>query len=410
MSLLLITLPPGPPGQYPYASSVDGQTLERQGASAANLLPPAGRGVETVAVVPAALLSWQRVTLPKGVGAGSPRLRAILAGLLEDQVLDEPERLHFALAPAASDKGETWVAVCERDWLRAHLQALDGAGRPVQRIVPELAPDAGPRHLQLVGSPERPTVLLSGDGVAGGVQCLPLDAAAQSLLLAAEVDQAGAPDAEAVLAEPAVAELAERWLRRPPTIRTAAQRALLASRSSWDLAQGELARSGRARTARRMGSLWRDLLYAPQWRPARWGVLLLLLANLIGVNAYAWRERDQLAQRQALINGVLTQAFPHVKVVVDAPLQMAREVALLRQATGASSARDLEPMLAALGAVMEAQAVPEALEYAGGVLRVRGPRWDAGQLGAANERLGAIGYQARTEGEQVVIAVREAQP
>lgn len=410
MSLLVITLSPGAPGTYPYVTSTDGQAPERHGASAANLLPPAGRGVETVAVVPAALLSWQRVTLPRGVGAGSPRLRAILAGLLEDQVLDEPERLHFALAPAPADQGQSWVAVCERDWLRAHLQALDAAGRPVQRIVPELAPETGPRRLQVVGSPERPAVLLAGDGVAGGVQCLPWNAAMPALLPADESGDGVPSEATELLAEPAVAELAERWLQRPPVIRSAAQRALAASRSSWDLAQGELARSGRARTARRMGSLWRDLLHAPQWRPARWGVLLLLLANLVGVNAYAWRERDQLAQRQALINAALTQSFPHVRVVVDALVQMAREVALLRQATGAPSPRDLEPMLAALGMVLEPQAMPEALEYAAGSLRVRGPRWDAGQLGAANERLGAMGYQARTEGEQLVITAREAQP
>lgn len=409
MSLLLITLPPGAPGQYPYASSADGQTLERQGASAASLLPPAGRGVETVAVVPAALLSWHRVALPKGVGAGSPRLRAVLAGLLEERLLDEPERLHFALAPDTA-AGQTWVAVCERDWLRAHLQALDAAGRAVQRIVPELAPETGPLRLHVVGSEERPGVLLSGEGVAGGVQCLPQGAEALGFLRAAEAGADGVQDAFELLAEPAVAELAERWLQRPVTIRSAAQRALLASRSSWDLAQGELARSGRARTARRIGSLWRDLLHAPQWRPARWGVLLLLLANLIGLNAYAWRERSQLEQRQALIREVLTQTFPQVKVVVDAPVQMAREVALLRQATGASSPRDLEPMLAALGAVIEPAGVPEALEYAAGSLRLRGLRWDASQLGAANERLGAMGYQARTEGEQLVVALREGQP
>ena len=409
MSLLVITLLPGAPGAYPYVTSIDGQTPERHGASPANLLPPAGRGVETVAVVPAALLSWQRVTLPKGIGAGSPRLRAVLAGLLEDRVLDEPERLHFALAPGAGG-GESWVAVCDRDWLRAHLQALDGAARPVQRIVPELATEAGPLRLHVVGNEERPIVLLSGDGVTGGVQSLPQGAEALALLRGAEAGEGEEPGDIEVLAEPAVAELAERWLQRPLTLRSAAQRALLASRSPWDLAQGELARSSRARTARRMGSLWRDLLHAPQWRPARWGVVLLLLANLIGLNAYAWRERDQLAQRQALIRNALTQTFPQVKVVVDAPVQMAREVALLRQASGAPSSRDLEPMLAALGAVIEPAAVPEALEYAAGTLRLRGLRWDANQLSVANERLGAMGYQARTDGEQLVIAAREVQP
>ena len=36
---------------------------------------------------------------PRALGAGSPRLRAVLEGLLEDRLLDEPETLHFALQP-----------------------------------------------------------------------------------------------------------------------------------------------------------------------------------------------------------------------------------------------------------------------------------------------------------------------
>ena len=68
MSLLLITLPPGPPGSYAFATSTDGQTLSGHGSAAASLLPAAGRGVEVVAVVPAAQLSWHRVDLPKGAG------------------------------------------------------------------------------------------------------------------------------------------------------------------------------------------------------------------------------------------------------------------------------------------------------------------------------------------------------
>lgn len=409
MSLLLITLPSGPPGNYPFATSADGQTPERYGASPANLLPPGGRGVETVGVVPAALLSWQRVVLPKGVGAGSPRLRAVLTGLLEDRVLDEPERLHFALAPDAGGAGETWVAVCERAWLHAHLQALDGAGRPVHRIVPELAPDAGPLRIHVVGDADHPLLLLAGDGVAGGVQSLPLNAASLPLLPAAAQAEAG-EDAVELLAEPAVAELAERWLQRPPALRSAAQRALLASRSAWDLAQGELARSSRARAGRRLGTLWRDLLHAPAWRPLRWGVALLLLVNLVGLNATAWRERTDLAQRQALIRDTLTQTFPQVKVVIDAPVQMGRELALLRQTTGAASPRDLEPTLAALGAVIDPAAAPQGLDYAAGTLRLRGLRWSADQLATANDKLGALGYQARSEGEDLVVAAREVQP
>ena len=155
MSLLLIALPPGPPAGYEFATSTDGQALAAHGSAAPALLPAAGRGVEVVALVPAGQLSWQRVTLPRGVGPGAPRLRSVLDGLLEDQLLDDAGALHFALEPGAQGGASAWVAVCDRAWLAAHLNALEGAGRTVHRIVPELPPQDGPLRLWVTGEPER---------------------------------------------------------------------------------------------------------------------------------------------------------------------------------------------------------------------------------------------------------------
>ena len=60
MSLLLVMLPPGPPGVYAYVTSQDGLTVARHGSGvAATLLPPAGRGVEVVAITPAARLDYE---------------------------------------------------------------------------------------------------------------------------------------------------------------------------------------------------------------------------------------------------------------------------------------------------------------------------------------------------------------
>ena len=53
----------------------------------------------------------------------------MLEGLLEDQLLDEPEALHFALQPQARGGGPLWVATCDRAWLRAALQVLESAQR-----------------------------------------------------------------------------------------------------------------------------------------------------------------------------------------------------------------------------------------------------------------------------------------
>ena len=70
------------------------------GSATTALLPAPARGDELVVVVPSAALSWHAVDLPAGLNTTSPRLRAVLGGLLEDRLLDDEERLHFALAPS----------------------------------------------------------------------------------------------------------------------------------------------------------------------------------------------------------------------------------------------------------------------------------------------------------------------
>lgn len=405
MSLLLLTLPPGPPGSYEFATSTDGQTLAEHGSAAPALLPPVGRGGEVVAMVPAAQLSWHRISLPRGIGPSSPRLRATLAGMLEDQLLDDADQLHFALDPDASAGSAAWVAVCDKGWLSSHLRALDAVQRPVSRIVPELRPRTGDLRMIITGEPERAHVLMSGDVVPGGAQTLPLTPGTLALLNTAEAQatEGGTRPKIELMAEPAVAEMAEQILNRRVTIHQPAKRVLAASRSSWDLAQFDLARTGTARAAKRVGAFWRDFLHAPLWRPARWGVVFLLLANLAGLNLWAWRSQQDLTARRGQISGTLTESFPHVRSVVDAPIQMRREVTALRQTTGAASAGDLEPMLSAIATVLPAEPLPSAIEFTAGELRVKGVQITASMLGDANERLRTLGYQLQTEGDSAVL-------
>lgn len=400
MSTLIITLPAsaaGPQAGYAYALTPDGQQLAGHASAPAALLPAPDRGGEVVAVVPAGRLSWHSVTLPRGVGPGSPRLRPVLEGLLEDRLLDEPEQLHLALAPDAGAGGMVWVAACERAWLRGHLQALEAAQRPAGRIVPELAPSAGPSQLHVIGAPEQASLLLTGEAAGGGVLTLPLGAAALTLAGAA-IDEHSP-----LTAEPGLAAEAEQLLQRKAELRTPAQRALLAAQSSWDLAQFDFADSGRHRAARRLASAWQAFRHAPAWRPARWGLALLLLAQLVGLNAWAWRTEAALQARQAAIRETLTRTFPQVRLVVDAPLQMAREVAALRQATGAASGRDLEPMLAALGQVLPAGQAVSMVEFSAGTARFKGPPLGAAEVTALATALRPLGYAARAEGDSLLV-------
>jgi general secretion pathway protein L len=401
MALLLVTLPPAPApagGEYGWALwSSDGRKLRSQGSAPPALLPSSE---EVIFGVPAAALSWHQVTLPQGSLSGAVRMRSILNGLLEDRLLDDPEQLHFALEPGARAGVPVWVAACNRAWLRGAVQALEGAGRRITRIVPEFVP-------QPTGTP--PMVFALGEPGAAqlvvcdreGVAVLPLDSAGITL--------AGAlPEGTTALAEPAVAETAESLLGRSMPIVKPAARWLQASRSPWDLAQFDLASTGRARASKKLVAIWRALWLAPRWRAARWGALVLVLAQLIGLNAWAWKERNALDAKRIAVRNILTRTFPSVKLVVDAPVQMAREVAALQQATGGVASADLEPMLAALAASLPQGHIPSAIDFSAGQLRLRGLGLKESDVNSIATALSSRGYGARSEGDLLLVQAERA--
>ena len=379
---------------YDYALTSDGEVAHDHACVPATLLPSALRGGEVVAVVPVTLLSWHSVELPKGIGPGSARLRPVLEGLLEDRLLDDAAHMHLALAPATNaGTGRVWVAACDKAWLYFHLQALEAAGRRVARVVPEFAPDIGPLSLHAISDANLPLLIITGGG-ASGVMRLPLTMAALAL-----VPDMSDDEDTLIFAEPVVAELAEQVLQRKVSLVTRPQRWLEAARSPWDMAQFELASSSRLRTVKRLTDLGRGLLQSPAGRPTRWGLALLLIINLVGLNVWSWQVQNNLQNRRTALAATLTQTFPQVKLVVDAPLQMERELALLRQASGASTGRDLEPILAALGSVARADLSLGAIEFMGGEARLKGLQLAVPEASQMTEKLQRLGYAARLEGD-----------
>lgn len=401
MALLIVTLPlemPGPGMEWHYVLSADGQTIQRQSRVPMALLPPlTGAGHEVVAVVPARALSWHRVTLPASLlarvsrlqGGTSPQLRAALEGLLEDELLDEPATLHLALGPQPRAGTPTWVATCQKTWLHAHLQLLEESRHAVTRIVPEFEPTTDEAAPQLhVTTGLDPAQLVRSD--TNGVTVLPLGAAAIHWL--------AWPEAAAITAEAAVAGQAEEIFKRPTTLQSASQRWLQSARSDWNLAQFDLARLGRTRRLKQLARGWNSLRHAPQWRAARWLLVLLLGTQLVGLNALAWRERSLLAQKQAAMRDTLRQTFPDVPVIVDAPLQMERQLGALLQATGTASPRDLESMLAALTSAAPTPLTLSEIDYTASEARLRGLQLGTEETATLNARLQALGYTLRADG------------
>jgi general secretion pathway protein L len=404
MTTLIVTLAAQPPAAATLCDAVlthDGSAAVRQVLVPLALLPVAN-GAEIVAIVPAGSLSWHQVELPRGTldkgffqESNAPRLRAVLDGLLEERLLDEPVQLHFAIEPQAKAQTKVWVAACDRTWLNAWLAALAQAGRPASRIVPELAPpdsSLGLAVMHVIGTGDDPKILLAD---ASGVTLLPLCAATVALV--------AWPDVAGVLAEPGVALLAEQYFKGRVTLQTSAQRAMAAARSEWDLAQFDLLNTRQKRIEKRLSKGFLSLLHAPHWRAVRWATLLLVVVNVGGLQAWAWKEQSALSAKRVAIANTLTSTFPDVRVVVDAPLQMARAVTDLQRQSGLVTGADMEVMLARLQSAAPELQAPAAIEFIAGELRLKGLGVTANALSAIATKLQAQGYAVQLDGEDMII-------
>ncbi len=405
MTSLIIFLPPtqaSPSTQVETVINQDDQDVPR--VAHAQLSSVAAKNAEVVAMVPAQQLSWHLVTLPRGTlergyfgDAGSNRLRSVLEGLLEDHLLDEPASLHFALEPNAREGSPVHVATCDKAWLHAWIAALEAAGLPVNRIVPEAAPapqGAGATTWLVMGSPERPELLRSD---ANGVTLLPLSPTTLGLMGANTTVAATAP----LLAEPGVAALAEQMFKRTATLQTRAHRAVAASQANWDLTQFDLMRTHGAR--KHLNAVTSTLLRAPQWSAARWAALAVVIVNLVGLQAWAWKEQSALSAKRAAIDHTLTSTFPEVRVVVDAPLQMARAAADARRQSGTASGTDLEAMLSQFQAAAPGAPAPTAIEFVADELQLKGLDSALPALADVTTRLQSGGYTARWDNDSLIV-------
>jgi len=356
---------------------------------------------EVVAVVPHSRMAWLTVQLPPA--SHGPRLMSVLHGLLEDRLLDDPQQLHLVLPPnsqaLARAGGTTWVAVCDKTWLREALAPLQAAGLTVQRLVPELQPTDSPM-LHVMGEPDTSTSVLTH---AEGVTLLPPNVASWRAFVTLTDDLQ-------IYAEPAMVARVQDLLQRQPVLQTAAQRWVAASQSAWDLAQGEWAQGRSQRLQRGLQSAWQTLAHAPAWRAVRIGVAALFVLQVVGLNALAWREKSALDQQQLALQRILKTTFPAVSLVIDAPLQMQREVDALQQKSGHVSRTDFEPLLAALAGVLPAGQVPAQLHFANAVLRVQGLTLNDKALQSAQAALKTQGLSLRQDANDTWLLQAEGRP
>lgn len=402
MSTLIVALPVPPrlssqgaagaalaPAEYDHVlASSPGGAVQQAGRAAPAQLPAAQ---ETVAVVPVQGVGWHRVTLPK---APAPKLRAALAGVLEDVLLEDDAELHLALAPGAKAGEPVWIAAVNKAWLKAQLDALEASGRTVDRVVPAWVPDDAPAGHFFPGLPQ-------ADGSDAGPQLAWRDAAGPLSLPAAS-------DAARTLVASLGPDLPVRWTAEPECAAEAQRLAgdnlaalsaseflANAARSAWNLRQFDLV--AQRRGSRAAKELLQQLWNAPAWRPARFGLAALLLLNLVGINLWAWQQNQTVKKQKAAMVGLLQTTFPQVRAVVDAPAQMQKEVDLLRVSAGKPGEADLEPLLYAAEAAWPPSRAPaDGLKFEPGQLIISSAGWSPQEVEAFRARLQPLGYEAES--------------
>jgi len=369
---------------YDYLLSPDGVGVGAQGSRPAAMLPAA----DTVIAVPdESDIAWHRVLLPR---ANRAKLRAALAGLMEEALLDDPESLHFAIEADTSGGDTAWIAVTSRAWLSEHLAHLEAAQVFVDRVAPSVWPDAPPHgHFceaasNAADTEAAPIVLRwsNPEGVA-------------TLCLAGNLARSLFPPS-AVLgarwtATPAVIAPAERWLGTSIEVLTPAQRAMSAIDSPWNLRQFELA--PRTRGFRALRQLSKGLMRR-SWRPVRWGLAGLVAVQLLGLNLAAWQQRQQFEARRASMSQILSSTYPQVRSILDAPTQMQRETETLRASAGRAGDGDLETLLAAAATAWPADRGPvDALSFESGRLVLSANGWSNPQIENFRTQLQSEGWQ-----------------
>jgi len=349
----------------------------------------AQQGIQCVVMLPASCLSWPVVTVPVGVKMqGDGRLLPVLQGLAEEQLLEDADNMHLALPPDAHAGNSLTLAACDKAWLANWMQLLERAGIKVLRVIPELAPDVLDDALWATGQDH--DVWVAGMQASTPV-IVPLDGAMAVF---------GTPQ-KTVNALPSVYTPVSKQLGEKQVQLVAEPMWLQAQlQTRWNLAQHSFAGTWVHRWKRKASVWWNSFFHAQEWRAARVACASLGIGMALVVNVQAWRQQQALQQQRDAITRTVQQTFPQLLVLVDAPLQMQRELDRLRRDMGVLSTSDFEPMASAVGNALRALNLHvSGMQYHKGSLLLDG--LPSAQLAAINARLQSSGYRADMDGQSM---------
>jgi len=340
---------------------------------------------ETEIVVPAAMVGFISAQLPPGSHA---KVLNALPFLVEAGLISAPEETHAVLA--AKSDAHIIVAVIQKAWMKRVLDKLTRAEIFPTRFFPEtLLPDLPPNRWALVCRGHESFIRTSAN------QGFPLDvdtnSEAMPLVLAmavAQAEEAKRPASIHVYGE--LPKHAAEWATQLGlTITTASQQEWFLSNTKpmVNLLQGEFQPSGGI--SRRLAA----------FKPVAITLVGLLLMQVsFSIIDYASKARQSSKLDQAMVTQ-FKATFPNATTIVDAPLQMQRNLDDLKHGAGQSNNADFMPLLASvttsIGAISAERL--KGMDYQNGKLVLNLLMPDMEQAQAMRQRLSTAGLSATIE-------------
>lgn len=322
------------------------------------------KGGECIALAAPDRVLCTAARLPPG---SRRRWQTVLPFVAEEHALGDPEDNHAVPGPTLAD-GRTLLAIVDKAWLGRIVGACRAAKLPLRRMVPEtFLPPCAPETWVLVWDGS------SGFLRAGSAGGLALDSGGArepplGLRLHLDAARKNSPSSAPRKIElrfpqqvPEAQRVLPQWDDLPVT---------LAAGPAWDWRRTPIPADapnllwGEFAPRFRIGEQW------PKWRPFALILLAACSVEIVGANA-EWAllagERKALARE---MERSFRASFGDAATLVNAPLQMRRNLAGLRHAAGVPDDGDFLPLL-------DAAALPLAALPAGSV---RALHYDAGRL------------------------------
>ena len=297
------------------------------------------KGHECIAIVAADRVLSIAATLPPG---GQRRWQAILPYVAEEFTLAEPEENHVVPGPALAD-GRRMLAVVDKAWLSRIVDAARTAKLSLRRMVAASFLPALPADSWVLvwdgNSGFIKTGNASGSAVDSGVNST--EPVASPLALRLALDAAPVLPKKIELRFVHDAPLEQRNMPQWPDL----QIPLLAG-TDWDWRRAVIPEDA-------LNLLWGH--FAPrakiqEWWPKLRPVLYLLLAvlalEIIGSNIEWAKLASEKSQLTKDMQRTFRLAFGDSVTLVNAPLQMQRNLAALKHAAGLPDTGDFLPLLA----------------------------------------------------------------